>query len=172
MLLDLGPDLPPPTATLAAIPDGREGTRATLKLMARLTRDGKRALPVRLAAQQLVQSLPQRDYAAEVKRLHAFVRDRIRYVRDIRGVETLQDAERTLTLKSGDCDDKSVLLASLLESIGHRTRFRAVGVSPNRFSHVYVESLLGRGWVPLETTEPWEAGRAPMRTAASMIENV
>ena len=172
MLLQLGPSLPPPTATLAEIPDGRAGTRATLSLMAGLTRKGKNALAVRLAAQQLVQPLKQRDYAGEVRRLHAFVRDRIRYVRDIRGTETLQDPDRTLTLKSGDCDDKAVLLASLLESIGHRTRFHAVGFSPDRFAHVYVETLLGREWVSLETTEPWEAGRAPTSAVVHMIVHV
>ena len=172
MLLNLGPDLPPPTATLAEIPDGRAGTRATLKLMAGLTREGKNSLAVRLAAQQLVQPLKQRDYAGEVRLLHAFVRDRIRYVRDIRGTETLQSADRTLTLKSGDCDDKSVLLASLLESIGHRTRFHAIGYSPDRFAHVYVETLLGSEWVPLETTELWEPGRAPERAAVHMIVHV
>lgn len=172
MLLQLGPDLPPPTATLAALPDGKEGTRATLKIMARLVAEGRRALPVRLAAQQLVQPLRQRDYAAEVRQLHAFVRDRIRYVRDIRGVETLQDAERTLTLKSGDCDDKAVLLASLLESIGHRTRFHAVGFAPNSYSHVYAETYLGREWVALETTEPWATGRAPAGAVSHMIVHV
>jgi len=172
MLLDLGPNLPPPTATLAALPDGAAGTRATLKLMARLAREGKKALPVRLAAQQLTQSLTQRDYPGEVRALHAFVRDRIRYVRDIRGVETLQDAERTLTIKSGDCDDKSVLLASLLESIGHRTRFHAVGFAPGSYSHVYAETLLGSKWIALETTENWKAGRAPANVVAHMIENV
>ena len=172
MMLELGRALPPPTATLAAIPDGSAGTRATLKLMARLTREGKKCLPVRLVAQQLTQPLAQRNYPAEVRALHAFVRDRIRYVRDIRGVETIQDAERTLTIKSGDCDDQSVLLAALLESIGHRTRFHAIGFAPDRFSHVYAETLLGNKWIALETTEAWPAGRAPERAVAHMIENV
>ena len=57
-------------------------------------------------------------------------------------------------------------------SIGHRTRFHAVGFSPDRFAHVYPETLLGREWVPLETTEPWEAGRAPERAAVHMIVHV
>src|SRR4030065_223403 len=101
MRWDLGPHLPPLTATLAAIPSGREGVRATLRLMAGLTREGKKALSVRLAALQIVENLPQRDWPAEVAALHAFVRDRIRYVEDIRGVETLQQAERTLPLQQG-----------------------------------------------------------------------
>ncbi len=128
--------------------------------MARLAREGKKVLPVRLAALQIVETLSQRDWPAEVQALHAFVRDRIRYVKDIRGVETLQQPERTLTLKQGDCDDKAVLLASLLQAIGHPARFHAIGFQPGRFSHVYVDTLLGGKWVALETTEPWSMGRA------------
>lgn len=131
-------------------------------MMARLAREGKKSLPVRLAALQLVEPLQQRDWPSEVSALFEFVRDRIRYVRDVRGVETLQDAERTLTLRQGDCDDKSVLLAAMLQSIGHPARFHAVALQPGRFSHVYVDSLIGGKWVALETTEPWPMGRAPV----------
>lgn len=172
MLLDLGPNLPPVTATLAALPDGKEGVRQTLKLMARQAREGKKRLPVLLAARQVVQYLPQKDYHAEVVTLHQFVRDHIRYVRDIRGVETLQSPERTLQLKQGDCDDKATLLAAMLEALGHRARFHAVGFQPDHYSHVYTETLLGRAWLPLETTEDWEAGRAPARAVTHMIANV
>ncbi len=170
MFLNLG-DLPPPTARLVSIPGGPAGVRATLKLMARLTRKGKSTLPVRMAAQQITQHLRQRDSAGEVNALHEFVRDRIRFVRDVRGLETLQDPERTLQLKSGDCDDKSTLLAALLEAIGFRTRFRAVAFRPGVFSHVFPEVQLGKRWIPLEVTACWPAGRAP-QFVASMLEHV
>lgn len=172
MQLNLGPTLPPATAKLATLPNGAAGVRATLHIMAKLAREGKKTLPVRLAAQQIVQSLPQQDWLGEVNALHEFVRDRIRYVRDIRGVETLQQPERTLQLKSGDCDDKSMLLASLLEAIGHRARFHAIGFQPGKYSHVYTETLIGKRWLPLETTEPWEAGRTPPAVVSHMIVHV
>lgn len=135
--------------------------------MAGLVRKGKTSLPVRLAALQLVRDLPQQDWLAEAKSLFEFVRDRIRYVRDIAGVETLQDAERTLQLGQGDCDDKSVLLASLLQSINHPARFHAVAFTPGKFSHVYVDTLVGRQWVGLETTKPW-----PMGQTAPAVEHM
>jgi transglutaminase-like putative cysteine protease len=149
------------TARLEGIPPGREGVRATLRAMAKMTLEGKKTLPVRLVALQLVEDLPQKDWVAEAEALHSFVRDRIRYVQDIQGVETLQQPERTLQLKQGDCDDKGILLASLLLSINHPARFHAVGFAPGKFSHVYVDTLLGGRWVALETTEPWPMGRAP-----------
>jgi len=112
-----------------------------------------------------VQHLKQKDYAGEVAALHAYVRDQVRYVRDIDGVETLQTPEQTLNLGQGDCDDKSTLLAAMLASLGHKARFEAVGFQPGRYSHVFVSAKLRDKWVPLETTLPVPMGWAPPRIA-------
>lgn len=93
--------------------------------------------------------------------IHRFVRDRIRYVKDIKGVETLQSPEKTLEIGQGDCDDKSVLVGALLESIGHPVRFKAIGFIPGVFSHVLPETKIGSKWIAVETTEPWPLGRLP-----------
>lgn len=151
----------PMTATLQAIPDGKAGTVATLKIMKELVKAGKTTLPVRNLALSLISGLPQKDYFNELKVLHRFVRDNIRYVRDVHGVETVQTPDVTLALRAGDCDDKSVLLAALLESIGHPTRFVAIGFKPDDFVHVYVENRVGTAWVPAETTEPVDVGWSP-----------
>jgi len=153
------------------IPPGAEGTRATLILMSKITRDAKKRLAIRTRALSLVKRNGQKDYPGEVRDLHRFVRDSIRYVKDIRGVETLQIPEKTLEFEQGDCDDKSMLLASLLESIGHPTRFVAVGFTPGQFAHVYVETRIGEKWYPLETTEPWKVGRGPGVVLARMVQH-
>ena len=153
------------------IPPGSEGTRVTLALMSKITREAKKRLNIRLLALFLVKNNNQKDYTSEVKNLHKFVRDNIRYVRDVRGVETLQIPEKTLEFRSGDCDDKSMLLASLLESIGHPTRFVAIGFVPNKYAHVYVESKIGSVWYPLETTEPWVAGNGPGNVVSRMVQH-
>ena len=129
--------------------------------MRALTREGKKTLRIRERAGALTNGCGQKDYACEVKKLHAFVRDQIRYLGDINGVETVTSPEKTLDYGYGDCDDKSVLLASLLESIGHPTRFVAIGFESGIFEHVYVETLIGTRWIALETTEPVEAGWQP-----------
>jgi hypothetical protein len=151
----------PTTGTLALIPSGRAGVIETLRIMSRMVRDGKKNLTIRHAALSLLRECNQKDYACEVRALHAFVRDCIRYVQDIRDVETIATPVKTLELAAGDCDDKSALLASMLESIGHPTRFTAIGFEPGVFAHVYVETKIGESWIPLETTEPWEAGIEP-----------
>jgi transglutaminase-like putative cysteine protease len=153
---------PGPPTHFAAIPSGIDGIRATLELMRKLVQSWKKDPGVRELALELTRDLPQNDYAGEVRMLHAFVRDRIRYVGDIRNVETLQTPRRTLEAAAGDCDDKSVLLATLLESINHRTRFKAAAFhSPGVYEHVWVQTALGGGWYDLETTKPVPPGWAP-----------
>lgn len=152
----------PTTVTLQALPAGDAAVAATLAHMARYVNAAKRDYRFVALARSIVAGLRQKDYRGEAARIHAFVRDRIRYVRDIRGIETLQTPEKTLEIGQGDCDDKSTLLATLLEVIGHPTRFVAVGIAPStRISHVYVETRLGNRWVPAETTEPWPFGKGP-----------
>jgi len=162
-----------PTKTaLLAIPNGAAGVRATLKIMRGMVLHSKRHYRLRELALELVDGLRQKDFAGEIKALHGFVQNQIRYVKDINGIETLQTPEKTLDIGQGDCDDKSSLLATLLEVAGHPARFVAVGFSPGRFSHVYVETKVGRAWVPLETTEPWPAGKGPKGVKARMVQTI
>lgn len=155
---------------MMGIPSGQAGTKATLKIMRRIIRQYKAALPIRMLAQKLTRYLPQKNYTREVRTLHHFVQNKVRYVKDIRGVETIQTPIQTLKLGSGDCDDKSILVASLLESIGHETRLVACGFrQPKSFSHVFVQTKIGPKWVSVECTEPWTLGKAPPNITTRMI---
>ena len=160
------------TASLQAIPDGKAGTLATLKIMRQIAREYKTSLPVRNLALSLTQKLPQKDWTAEAKAIQEFARDKIRYVKDVVGVETVQTPLVTLENKAGDCDDKSVLIASLLMSIGHPARFVAIGKTPDSFVHVFPETRIGTKWVSLESTEPVSIGWQPTGYPARMIVNV
>ena len=158
-----------PTSTLEIIPSGAAGVKVTLHKMRQLVRTYKKTLPIRNLAVSLVSQLRQKDWPGEIRALHAFVRDRIRYVRDIQGVETLHTPEKILSYGQGDCDDKSILLATLLASIGHPTRFVAVGFRPGIYQHVFVETRIGKNWIPLETTEPVNVGWSPKNIRARMV---
>lgn len=156
-----------PTSQLFSIPGGAAGTRATLKIMRQVVRRYRKDANVHRFAKSLVQHLPGKAFADEARTLAMWVRNNIRYVRDVNEVETLSTPDQVLATRSGDCDDQATLLATLLESIGHPTRFVAIGMSPNGpFQHVYVETKIGTAWVPLETTENWPLGthvKAPKR---------
>lgn len=152
-----------PVHTLRSLPGGDGSVVETLKEMRSMVRSWKKAPEILQRATELVRQCPGKDWLCEARVLHAFVRDSIRYQRDVRDVETLRTPELVLRERAGDCDDKSVLLASLLEAVGHPTRFVALafGPPPAPFSHVLVETPIGDRWVAAETTEPWPLGMAP-----------
>jgi transglutaminase-like putative cysteine protease len=161
---------PAPRPTyLAQLPAAAQGTRTTLQMMSALVVQFSGR--VRQLAQSITSHLESKDYAGEIQALFEFVRDNIRYVRDAYGTETVQTPEATLSLESGDCDDKSTLLAALLNSLGFATRFKAIGMTPGEYQHVYVQAQLGSQWVSLDATQNVPAGWEPRGFTSVMIQN-
>lgn len=140
--------------------------------MADLARKGLQSIKVRTKALEVTRGLLQKDYEAEACACLNYVRDHVRYVRDIRGIETVHDPDTLLSLMAGDCDDKSILLASLLESIGHRTRFVAISYAPGVFSHVWVQDYIRGKWLDLEPTEPIQCGKRVPRGVSEIYQEV
>lgn len=167
----LGDATPKPDfrTTLGNLPDGEAGVRATLNIMKAIKNQYKKLPTIRNQAISIIQNAPQKSFMQEIKSLHAFVRDSIRYTRDIAGVETVQTPDVTLYLRAGDCDDKSVLLATMLESVGHISRYFAMGTRPGRLTHVFVETKFDNKWVALDPTEPFPAGWRPPGIVERMI---
>lgn len=127
-------------------------------------------MPVRGLAVRLTRGLRQKDFMAEACACLCYVRDAIRYLKDIQDVETLHTCDTILRQGQGDCDDKCILLAALLLSIGHRVRFIAVCFTPGRFSHVWTQVNIRGVWVDLEPTEPIGCGkRIPHHPGAGYI---
>lgn len=152
------------------IAEGKRGTIQTLQMMAKLAIAGSKDLDIRDTATELVQGLDQKDFFGETCVLTEFVRDKIRYVRDIRDVETIHYAPTILNKARGDCDDKAILLSALLLSIGHHPRFVAAAIRPDEYFHVWVQDLLNGNWLDLETTEPIQCGdRVPLPPGARLL---
>jgi transglutaminase-like putative cysteine protease len=141
-------------------------------MMQKIAEQSKNNFEVRATALRLVESLPQKDFLSEVKAIHRYVRDDIRYVKDIEGVETLATPIQTIRMGQGDCDDKSLLAAALLVSIGHPSRFVAVGRTPGIFEHVLVETKIKERWVPVETTEPVPVGWYPPGMTQRLVYHI
>lgn len=157
--------------TLQAIPDGVAGVGVTLTWMTRLVREGKTEPEVRSTALSLTSHLDQKDFVGEVEALFDFVQNKIRYVHDVTDVETVSSPVVLLQDRTGDCDDKAVLLAALLESIGHKTRFVAGGFDRSSIEHVFVETLIGSRWVPLDATEPHPMGWRPAGIIPAIVRH-
>ncbi len=163
----------PTTHEIIPIPGGDAGIRATLQIMRDLAREYRKTPQIRDLAKRLTVRCPSKHFRCELEQMHKWVRDVIKYRRDVHDVETVQTPDKTLADGSGDCDDKCVLLASLLQSIGHPVRFVAVGFQrAGPFSHVFIESPLGGYWRACETTEPWPLGARPKGIARRMFMKV
>lgn len=152
---------------LLQIPDGIAGIRETLKVARRMVRQSVRSDPrVRDCASDLVREVPGKCFNQEVSAVYYYIRDFIRYQKDILNIETLQTPGETLARGYGDCDDHAILICALLHSIGHLTRFMAIGLTPDSLVHVYAQVCLGnpndkRAWLSLDTTEKQCPGWEP-----------
>ena len=161
------------TITLSLVPDGKAGTLAALKMMRKLARDGKSNPQVFELSREIVKNIPPKNWLKEVDAVFRWVRDNIRYIKDPRNIETLHTPQKILEFGQGDCDDQSILLASLLETIGHPARFVAVGFAPGTYSHVYVETKVGNKWIPLDATmERWSIGKKPDNITSYLKVNI
>jgi transglutaminase-like putative cysteine protease len=149
--------------TLKGIPDGVGGIEVTLKTMRHIVRAWKSDPGIRGLATDIVSPVPGKDFVGEIHAIRDWVKENIRYQRDVAGMETIQTPDVTVSLGAGDCDDHAILVCCLLESIGHSTRFFAFGTPAmgNEIGHVFAQTRLGAGWASVETTETVPIGWMP-----------
>jgi hypothetical protein len=124
---------------------------------------------IKLIADRIVSESCEGNKVCHAKALFFFVRDNLDYVSDPSRYEYVKDAILSLQSEGGDCDDASVLLATLLEAVGIRTRFVFIP------GHVYIEAFLPEAlnryrspdrWVTLDATcKDCGFGEIPYSTA-------
>lgn len=137
--------------------DGDPGIARTIQWMNAIVRgkEGASHPAVRSTAVDIVRGLSSRDKPGQIAAVLAWVKQNI----DFRGEykELLQSPVVTLQLCAGDCDDHSMLIASLLKSLGFTTRFTTVAADaedPGQFTHVFCEVLdpSSGQWTALDST--------------------
>lgn len=98
-----------------------------------------------------------RDARCEINAIWDFVVANVRYVYDPPDYDLFCTAEMTLKSGSADCDDDTILLASLLKAVGfEHVAARIVTQSGKSWEHVYAMVGLPKEhpteWVPLDPT--------------------
>ncbi|MDZ7361174.1 MAG: transglutaminase family protein [candidate division KSB1 bacterium] len=156
----------PPKIYHGHIPKGYAGTLATVQYISDLIKQGAKDFCVRQMAIGILRQyrVSPKDYLGEICALFDWVKNNIRYTKDTYRVELLHSARRMLELRAGDCDDMTILLAAMLESVGHPVRLVIVGRNlrrKNQFSHIYLETLYRDRWIALDPTMNKPAGWAP-----------
>jgi transglutaminase-like putative cysteine protease len=155
-----------PHIHIVRVPKGLRGTIASADLIANLIREGAQDFYVRQKAIEIFReaSAAPKDRWAEVCALFNWVRNNIRYTRDIFRTELLHTARRMLELRAGDCDDMTILLGAMLISTGHPVRLALTGfraTKPHGYSHIYPEVYVNGKWIALDATMNRPMGWAP-----------
>lgn len=113
---------PPPEASREEGRDViREMTRDSTRYAPYLEKIDSRNPDINRRASELARGCHAGDHLCETARILAFVTDQVEYRSDPRGGEYIKSPQETLAAMAGDCEDKSILLISLLESLGHHT---------------------------------------------------
>jgi transglutaminase-like putative cysteine protease len=126
---------------------------------------------MRKLALQITSGCAERDGECEAQAVYQYVKQNVRYTGDIapikwpsgqvEGVDLYQSARRTLEFGGGDCDDQSILIATLLALNGITPRLRVMKESRGEdWSHIFPLAGLSKNnptrWVALDTTLPGE----------------
>jgi len=147
-----------------SIPYGEAGTDATVKVMRTMIEAGKREPLIRRLAERILRAynVPRYNYISELESLHDWVRRHIRYTRDPSDIEYIQTPERLLESRMGDCDDLTVLLGSLAESIGQPVDIKVVSRDASKnFHHVYPVAEIDGHQYSLDASVPFPFGYQP-----------
>lgn len=136
-----------PRISESEIGDGLSGNVETIEMMKKVARLRAGDPLLRKLALNILQEaqVPSHHFIKEALAIGNFVKAKVRYVRDPENIEYLQDPKDLVkgmqaNTAQGDCDDMSLLVATLLLTIGHQPLFRAVRYdsSMGNYNHIYV----------------------------------
>lgn len=129
-------------------------TGNTMNLMKQIINASIRKYYVRRWAEKIV-DFAEDDYS-RAEAIFDFVVSYCQYVQDPVGIEMLRTPIVSLQLievgdsPALDCDDATILIGSLLESIGIPFALRAVSFNNDEFSHVYGLCRVRNTWTPID----------------------
>jgi hypothetical protein len=143
---------------------GDVGTRQTVAALRALINRGREDMKVRRLAEAILKRYPP-HYSSPRQMIAAifdWVSANVRYVRDPVQVELVRGAGQFMDSPAGDCDDYTVLLGSLIESIGIPVGIKVVQTGRRRrFNHVYPIVNIGGQELALDATQGRPIGYEP-----------
>lgn len=157
------------------LPNGEPGIRRTgAVLLAAIKTEA--ALPVvREAAADIVSGCSPHDGGCRARRILSWVSERMEYLPDPLGIETVALASwhlkriRECGKTFGDCDDGVALIGTLVQSVGLPVRVALASFRPDgRLHHTWIDVLVAepsgqRAWIVLDPFRSERFGRRPLR---------
>lgn len=110
--------------------------------------------------------VPARDPKALARAVQLFSARKIKFFRE--WPERFASPLRTIVWGLGDCDDKSILVASMLRGFRMPIRLKRLALTlPNgeRVAHIYPQALIDGEWVALESVREYPWGYDPENKA-------
>lgn len=148
--------------------EGDPGVEQTIRQMRRLIEHGKKDPEIHELAAKTVRRVAPYDGSsaiatAEARAIFDAALRNIRFTRDIYGNETLHAARDIVRLGIADCDDFTVLICSMLLSVGAPCRIITIATDPTgEFCHVYPEVEINGRWVAMDAARKGAAfGKSP-----------
>lgn len=149
---------------------GRMPIKHRLKIIQDLTWKSVQDPQMRKLALRITNDCPERDGKCEARAIYNWMKANVRYTGDVaavkqghkgpyEGVDLFQSAARTVEMGGGDCDDHSILAATLLTLNGITARFRVTARAPKaEWSHIFVtfgNPKMGPSeWISFDSTLP------------------
>lgn len=127
----------------------------TMKHMSAFIKRGQFDYRLRALAEKIIADLFPHDYLSEYAAILNWTRKNIRYSRDPRSIEQVKTPAVTIETATGDCDDLSVVVGTLVGLVGGKVRLVAGGFlrGPKApLSHVWLEAWdpTSKAWVVLD----------------------
>jgi transglutaminase-like putative cysteine protease len=106
-------------------------------------------------------NIPERNPVALARGFQKYVQENIKFFRE--SPERFVSPLRTLQWGIGDCDDKTIVLATLLRTFRLPVRLKFIrfvsAKTKKRVSHVYPQVGIEGKWITLETVQKWPIGK-------------
>jgi len=135
-------------------------TSATIDRMHDMVKRGKQSWALIMLATKITQRCPERGWYCQAETIHDWVMRNIQYKKDPSSIELVQHPLVTIgQRKAGDCDDLSIVEATLQGALGLPYCFctiKADASRPDEFSHVYLAV-----YIPPSPSEQWKGGWVP-----------
>ena len=135
------------TSTISNVPDGEIGNLATVKMMKKIAREKSGNNIVRQLAIRILNTAKTKshNHLDEAVAIGEWVKDHMAYMKDPHDIELLQDPLLMIEKiekgeARGDCDDMSLLTATLLLAVGIKPYFKIVRwkETSGNYNHIYV----------------------------------
>lgn len=130
-----------------------EGIDEQLRFLRKMVSKYRMQANIRDLAMKIIRDagVTERDKKEQAVHIAHWVQSNVYYVHEL--PERFATPDETLRTKAGDCDDQTVLTASLLESVGIPTKLVCMSIN-GKWAHIYPAAIMqSRGTLlPLDTT--------------------